>query len=174
MKQIFRISYPVILYIFEFLTATLIGYMLYRLFPDYHMIWAMTSIALVLSPKSIKSRALIYDRIKANILGVVIGFIVLVVHHPNIFTFCLGSIALILLSNYLKTLTTIRSSLIALVVVVIPEIHKTVPGLTVALDRIVCVIAGCIIALVVTILFDELISLYLLAVTRLKVKAPKL
>ena len=156
----YSLKNPVIIYTLEFITATLTGYLLYRLFPDYHMIWAMTSIALVLSPKSDKSRLLIYDRIKANLLGVLVGFLVLVIHRPNVLMFCLGAVVLILVSNYLRYLTSIRSSLVALVVVVIPEIDKTGHYYKVALDRIIAVIAGCIIALAVSIVFDLFFQLF--------------
>lgn len=151
---------PVVIYALEFITATLVGYFLYLLFPDYHMIWAMTSIALVLSPRSDKSKLLIYDRIKANFLGVLVGFLVLLVHYPNILTFCIGAVVLILVSNHLRYLTCIRSSLVALVVVVIPEIGEAGNCYMIALDRIVAVIAGCLIALVVSFVFDLALSLF--------------
>ncbi len=156
----YSLKNPDFIYALEFITATLVGFVLYRLFPDYHMIWAMTSIALVLSPKSDKSRLLIYDRIKANLLGVLVGFIVLVAHRPNILMFCLGAVVLILISNFLRYLTCIRSSLVALVVVVIPEIDKTGHDYRIALDRITAVIAGCIIALAVSVVFDLVMKLF--------------
>jgi uncharacterized membrane protein YccC len=147
---------PVIIYILEFLVASSVAYLLLTLFPEHSLLWSMTSIALVLTPKSEESIALIYGRITANILGSLVGFVIMLIHEPNIYLFCFGAVATVLLSKYLKVYTTVRSAVAALVLIMIPAYHE--PRTMMAIERILCVIVGCVIALLVTILFDLLIA----------------
>jgi len=126
------------------------------LYPEHRLLWAMTSIALVLSPKSAESKSLLVDRIKANVLGGLVGFSIMIVHEPTIVLFCLGAVLTILLSRQLKIYRTVRSALVPLVIIMIPAYHEA--RAIVALERMSCVVIGCVIALLVTILFDFILS----------------
>ena len=143
---------PVFIYILEFISATIVCYALYISYPQHRLIWAMTSISLVLTPKSEQSRALIYSRIKANLLGAFTGLLLLMIHKPGIIVFCLAAILTILLSNVFNIMDSVRSALVALIVIMIPEYRES--SYVVALERVVCVVTGCVIALIVTYLFD--------------------
>lgn len=147
---------PLIIYILEFLAASGAAYTLFTIYPEHRLLWSMTSIALVLTPKSEESRALIYGRIKANILGSLVGFVIMLIHEPNIILFCAGAVAAILLSKYLKVYKTVRSAMVALVMIMIPSYQE--PRAAVAIERIVCVVVGCAIAFLVTLLFDFLLA----------------
>lgn len=144
------------IYILEFLSASSLAYLLLLLYPRHRLLWAMTSIALVLSPKSAESKSLLADRIKANILGGLVGFSIMIVHEPTILLFCLGAVLTILLSRQLKIYRTVRSALVPLVVVMIPAYHEA--RTIVALERMSCVVIGCVIALLTTLLFDYMLS----------------
>ena len=149
----------VLIYIAEFLCASATAYLLVVLFPQHRFIWAMTSIAFVMAPKSDDSKALIYDRIKANILGSIVGFALMTIPFlPAVALLCGGIVLTILLSRALKIYKTVRSALVALVIIMIPSYHD--PGTIIALERMLCVIMGCLIALSVTVLFDYAISKY--------------
>lgn len=143
------------LYIIEFLSASSLAYLLLLLYPRHRLLWAMSSIALVLSPKSAESKSLLVDRIKANILGGLIGFSIMIVHEPTILLFCLGTVLTILLSRLLKIYRTVRSALVPLVIVMIPAYQEA--RTIVALERISCVVIGCLIALLTTLLFDYIL-----------------
>jgi uncharacterized membrane protein YccC len=147
---------PTAIYIFEFLSASAIAYALLILYPEHRMVWAMTSIALVLTPKSDGSKSLINDRIRANILGAMVGFLIMIIREPTIYLFCLGTVLTIVISKYLNIYRTVRSSLVALVIIMIPVYHD--PRATVAMERLFCVIIGCVIALLITLLFDFILS----------------
>jgi uncharacterized membrane protein YccC len=143
---------PVFIYILEFISATIVCYALYVSYPQHRLIWAMTSVSLVLTPRSEHSRALIYSRIKANLLGVFTGLLIMMIHKPGIIVFCVGAVLAILLSRMFNIMDSVRSALVALIVIMIPEYRES--SYVVALERVVCVITGCVIALIVTYLFD--------------------
>jgi uncharacterized membrane protein YccC len=143
---------PVFIYILEFISATVVCYALYISYPQHRLIWAMTSVSLVLTPRSEQSRALIYNRIKANLMGAFTGLLIMMVHKPGIAVFCLGAVLTILLSNMFNIMDSVRSALVALIVIMIPEYRES--SYVVALERVVCVITGCVIAFFVTYLFD--------------------
>ncbi len=150
------IGNPVVAYILEFLSASGVVYLLLTFYPQHRLLWAMTSIALVLTPKSEESRALIYARIRANILGSLVGFVIMLIHEPNIVLFCVGAVATILLCKALRMYATVRSAVVALIIIMVPvysDAHTRI-----ALERMICVITGCVVALLVTVFFDVLIG----------------
>ena len=147
---------PTILYILEFLSASSLAYLLLLLYPQHRLLWAMTSIALVLSPESAESKSLLVERIKANVLGGLVGFSIMIVHEPTIYLFCLGTVLTILLSRQMRIYRTVRSALVPLVVIMIPDYHEA--RTVVALERMACVVIGCTIALATTLLFDFILA----------------
>ena len=72
----------------------------------------MISVVLVIAPDSKNSNQLAFDRMKANILGSSIGLI------------CIGVILNIIIGTFLKLHTAMRSSLAALVIVMIHEAQQ--------------------------------------------------
>jgi uncharacterized membrane protein YgaE (UPF0421/DUF939 family) len=149
---------PVFIYILEILSACLICYFLYLSFPQYQLIWAMIYIPVVISPIREKSRLLVFSRIKANFLGAAIGFIILLVFKAAFLSFCIAAIATILLCHALKIIATARSALLTLVSVAIPQHIE--PLHVVAVERIIFVTCGCLIALSVILFFDRLVILF--------------
>jgi uncharacterized membrane protein YccC len=152
----FLAGHPVAVYILEFWTASAAAYGLLLLYPRHRLVWAMTSIALVLSVKSSDSQKLIYDRIKANVLGAAVGGVLMPVPLPDFLLFCAAVCCTVLGCKYLGIYPTVRTALVALVVVMIPPYEE---GRTmVAVERVSCVAIGCLIALAVTWLFDLLLG----------------
>jgi len=151
-----RADHPVTVYILEFWTASAAAYGLLLLYPRHRLVWAMTSIALVLSVKSPDSKKLIYDRIKANVLGAAVGGVLMPVPLPDFLLFCTGVCCTVLGCKYLGIYPIVRTALVALVIVMLPSYEE---GRTiVAAERVSCVAIGCLIALAVTWLFDRILG----------------
>lgn len=146
---------PVFIYILEILSASLICYFLYLSFPQYQFIWAIIYIPVVISPIREKSRLLVFSRIKANFIGASVGFLILLLFQATFISFCIAAIATILLCHALKIIATARSALLTLVSVAIPQHIE--PLHVVAVERIVFVTCGCLIALSVILFFDRLV-----------------
>ncbi len=135
---------PVYIYLVEILSACLICYFLYLLFPRYPLVWAMVYAGVVISPVREKSRALVVSRIKANLIGAFFGLLVLLVFAPSFVSFCVGSTATILFCHTLGIITTARSALLTLVSVIVP--HYVEQPYVIALERAIIVTVGCVIA----------------------------
>ena len=118
----------------------------------------MLYIAIVISPKREKTRALIYDRVKANFIGAFIGALILLLIKPTLLSFCAGATITILLCNSFKMIDSARSALLTLITVIIPESKD--PHYVVAVERVITVTLGCSIALLVTIIFDYFLMKY--------------
>ena len=112
----------------------------------------MLTVLLVLSPESEDSNKQAFDRMKANILGSSIGLLLFLIHTPNLFLICIGLATAILLGMVLKLDNALRPMLAALVIVMIHE--KTDSSWIIAFERVGCVIAGCILALLLTMIFN--------------------
>jgi len=112
----------------------------------------MISVLLVLSPESEDSNKLAFDRMKANVLGSSIGLILFLIHEPNLFLIGFGVVSAILIEIFLKLNNALRTMLAALVIVMIHE--KTDSSWVIAVERVGCVITGCILALILTLIFN--------------------
>ena len=60
-------------YILKCLIGSSVCYALYRLFPEHQFQWSIISLLLVIAPEEKDSFKLSLDRMKANIIGAVIG-----------------------------------------------------------------------------------------------------
>ena len=147
---------PFLVYILEFLSASAIAYTLLILYPQHKLIWAMSSIALVISPKSAESKVLVFDRVRANIIGAAVASLLLLFFDPNMTLCCFGILLTIMVSKVLKVYKTVRSALVTFVIIMIPAYEGS--RVMIALDRLFCVIIGCAIALTITFLVDTIID----------------
>lgn len=111
----------------------------------------MISVVLVFTPDN--DQRLAFDRIKANFLGSAIGLLVYLLPIHNIFLFCIGVVVTILLGIILRLENTIRPALAAVIIVLVEEQEKE--GYAVALERTICVLVGCIVALCITLVFTR-------------------
>jgi uncharacterized membrane protein YgaE (UPF0421/DUF939 family) len=113
----------------------------------------MISVLLVIAPDSKNSNQLALDRMKANILGSSIGLLLFLIHWPNLFLICIGVILNIIIATVLKLHTAMRSSLAAFVIVMVHEAQQNSTW-HIALERMGCVMVGCIIGLLITLTFN--------------------
>jgi len=113
----------------------------------------MISVVLVIAPDSKDANRLTFDRIKANILGSSIGLLLFLIHRPNLFLISIAVILTIITGTFLKLHTALRPALAAVIIVMIHEEGKSSTW-HIALERMGCVIIGCIIGLLITLAFN--------------------
>jgi uncharacterized membrane protein YgaE (UPF0421/DUF939 family) len=146
-----------LLYIIKCLIGIIICYWLYKQFPAYPFYWSLVSVAITISPDS--SNKLAYDRIIANVLGCTVALSIYPVHAPALVLLCAGVAVTIVAGTLLKLTTVLRTAIAALVIVIITE-EEHHRSWMIALERVGCVIAGCAVALAVTLVFNNLIHYY--------------
>lgn len=131
--------------------GVLICYGFYRAFPQYPFHWSIISVVLVFTPDN--DQRLAVDRMKANLLGSSVGLAVFFIPLNNVFLFCTGVIATIVLGLVLRLENTIRPALAAVIIVLVQE--DVQEDWFIAFERVACVLLGCIIALFITLIFTK-------------------
>ena len=139
-----------ILYATRCIIGVVLCYILYVKFPDLPFQWSMVSVVVAISPDNQISLAV--DRMKANLVGCAIGFMLFFIHPPNLIMLCIGVVLVIIVGLYFELQGSIRSALAALVVLML--YNGPVHDWRLAMDRLICVVIGCLIALLVTLCFN--------------------
>jgi uncharacterized membrane protein YgaE (UPF0421/DUF939 family) len=139
-----------IAYLIKCLIGVVICYALYYYIPQYPLYWAIVSFVLVLSPD--KSNRLAYDRMKANTVGCIIGISLYLLKLPDILILCLGVALTIVIEIILGITSTLRTSLASLVIIILQQ--EQTKHWYIALERVICVVTGCTVAMMITILFN--------------------
>jgi len=143
---------PVFIYVLKCLAGLSAGYILYISFPQYPFFWSIISTLLVLAPDAADSNKLAFDRMRANIIGSTAGLLIFLIHEPTFLLICAGIVLTIMICSMLKLMGTVRTSLAALIIV---TVHAGQPATWhTAVERMVCVVAGCVIGLAVTFIFS--------------------
>ena len=127
-------------------------YTLYRIFPQHQMSWSIVSVLLVLAPEHGDSVRFAFDRIKANVIGAMIGLTAFLSNLPEAIALGAAVTATILVCYFLKLKAPSRSALAAVVIVLIQE--ESEHTARAAAERMMCVIIGCVVGLLVTFLFS--------------------
>jgi len=135
-----------IVYITKCLLGIVICYILYKALPEYPFYWSLISVALATSLDSTNNQA--YDRIKANTLGCTVGICLYPIQLPELAIICIGTIVTIFLGIGLKISNSIRSALAGLIIVTL-QVEQT-KHWYIALERVICVVTGCVVALLIT------------------------
>ncbi len=128
-----------------FLLASLLHY------KDY--IWCMISVMLVLSPDGTDAVVLAVSRIKANLVGAGAGLLMLIIHPATEVMVCGGIAITAAACMLLKLEASARSALAATIIVTLHEAGRYVWDT--ALERIIAVLAGCLLGLLITFLFHS-------------------
>jgi uncharacterized membrane protein YgaE (UPF0421/DUF939 family) len=137
------------LYLLKCLIGVLICYVFYVEIPAYPFVWAVVSVVIAISPDNSNKQA--YDRITANLIGCAVGLALFPIPLPVWLELCLGIVLTIVIGSALKKTEALRSALAAVVIVLLNERENRQWYLP--LERVVCVVAGCVVALLVTLLF---------------------
>jgi uncharacterized membrane protein YgaE (UPF0421/DUF939 family) len=146
-----------LLYIAKCITGISIVFLLSWLF-NYHDIgWCIISVILVISPDSKEALPLAITRIKANLLAGVASLLFLLFGPSNILTICLSLAVTIILCHIFKVMAGSRSALAAVIIIMMHNNDNPAPVhfWFTALERILSVISGCLIALTVTFLYHQ-------------------
>ncbi|WP_051293060.1 FUSC family protein [Olivibacter sitiensis] len=144
------------LYMVKCVLGVIICYGFYWAFPQYPFYWSIISVVLVFTPDN--DQKLAFDRIKANFLGSAVGLIVYFLPIADVFLFCLGVVITIVCGIILRLENTIRPALAAVIIVLVQE--SGIFGVVeeeymVAVERAICVLIGCTVALFITMVFTK-------------------
>ncbi|HVT85290.1 MAG TPA: FUSC family protein [Chitinophagaceae bacterium] len=142
-----------LIYIAKCVAAVLIAFLLAKLFHYNDYIWCLISIILVLSPDAKDALPQASNRIKANLIGAAAGLIMLLFHVSPEITVSGAVIITIIVCHYTKLETPTRTALAATIIVTIHENGKYIWDT--ALERVIAVIAGCLIGIVITFIFHS-------------------
>lgn len=150
------ISPNFLIYILKCILGASICYLFHYLLPEFRFYWSIVSVVLVISPDDIECKTLPISRIKANIIGSLIGLILFLIHLPNLPIMCIGIVLTIVICNIIKLESATRSALAALVIVLIQESSDA--SFISALQRMISVVVGCLTALLVNYAFELIIN----------------
>lgn len=141
-----------VIYLAKCLVGLTICYFFYSLLPEYRFYWSMVSVLLVISPDDLDCRKLPIDRMKANIAGSLVGLVLFLIHPPNLLMMCIGTVLTIVICYIIKLGAATRSALAALIIVLVQELTDS--SWLSAFERMISVVLGCLVALLVTIVFE--------------------
>lgn len=142
-----------LVYMAKCVTAVLVAFLLAQLFHYNDYIWGLISTILVLSPDGTDAFTLATGRIKANLIGAGAGLIMLLLH-PLTVVAVAGAIAITVIACYFAKLENpTRTALAASIIVTVHESGKHIWD--VALERVIAVLAGCLLGLLITLIFHS-------------------
>ncbi|HMD00925.1 MAG TPA: FUSC family protein [Ferruginibacter sp.] len=113
--------------------------------------WSLISVMLVLSPDGRDSVNLALTRIKANVVGAAFGTLCLLIAATNMWMISISIVMTLSVCYFLKLDAGIRSAIAATIIIMLHEEGKHV--WTTAVERIVAVLAGCVLGLIITFIF---------------------
>ena len=140
------------LYVLKCVLGASICYGLYVAFPKYPLFWSIISVALVISPEN--DTKLPYLRIEGNFIGSAVGLMVFFIPFPTIILLCLGISITIIIGMFLNLKTSVRTAVAATIIVLFQE--QSAHSWEVALQRVGCVLVGCVVGFIITILFTKI------------------
>jgi len=140
------------LYVLKCTLGAAICYWLYEAFPQYPLFWSIISVVLVVSPEN--DNKLAYIRIEGNFVGSAIGLLVYFLPLPNFILLCLGVSLTTLTGILLNLKMSVRTAVAATIIVLFQE--KSAQSWDIALERVGCVVVGCIVGFIITVLFARL------------------
>lgn len=147
---------PIIIYIVRCVIGFSVGFFLMVQFPQYDFFWALLSILLVISPEGKDSSRLTTERVKANLIGAVSGFIAVFIPFGLFLKVITGIILAAFICNFAKLLSVARSAVVAVIIILI---EKPEEGYLASVERFAFVLIGCLIGLLVVISTGYLIRL---------------
>jgi uncharacterized membrane protein YgaE (UPF0421/DUF939 family) len=149
MKQTY-LTFTNLIYAVKCLLGLVICYIFYIAFPQYPFNWALVSVVLALSPDHSNKQAI--SRMVANLLGAGVGLLVFLLPLPNLALICIGALLVITLCFIFKLTDIVRIALAALVIVMLQE--GKIKQWYIPVERMICVVTGCVIALLLTLIFN--------------------
>lgn len=140
-----------LIYAAKCITGTLLVFGIARIINYSDIGWCLISVMLVLSPDGKEAVSLAVIRIKANIVGAATGVFCLLLSHSNMWIVALALALTVSFCYLFKLENGVRSALAATIIIMLHDSGKHLWDA--ALERIIAVLAGCILALIVTFIF---------------------
>lgn len=117
------------------------------------IIWVLISVMLVLSPDGSDAVTLAVTRIKANVVGGISGFLLILLHPNMILMMCTAVFITVVICNLLHLEAATRTALAATIIVMTHEAGAHLWDTAVA--RVLSVLAGCLLGLLITFIFHN-------------------
>ncbi|MFY0255635.1 aromatic acid exporter family protein [Chitinophaga sp. 30R24] len=121
---------------------------------DYKdIIWILISVMLVLSPDGSDAVTLAVTRIKANAVGAISGFLLILLHPNMILMMCSAVFITVAICNLLNLEAATRTALAATIIVMTHEAGTHIWDT--AVERVLSVLTGCLLGLLITFIFHN-------------------
>jgi uncharacterized membrane protein YgaE (UPF0421/DUF939 family) len=145
-----------LLYILKCVTGSAIVFLLSWLFDYTDISWGVISVILVLTPESKEAIPLALTRIKANLLGGITSLVCMTFFPPNAFTIIAVIVMTIVGCYKLRIMEGSRAAIAAVIIIMMHGIETQQTNFwTITLQRIGFVIGGCVIGLLVTLVYHR-------------------
>jgi uncharacterized membrane protein YccC len=144
------------IYIAKIVAGILLSFAALQISDILDFAWILISVFLVLSPEGDDALELAIVRIKANLIGAATGLALIYFELPELLGICLGSIIALLICDLLKLSAGSRSTLAAVVIVMLMHQGSTI--WSTPLHRVSSVVVGCTIGLLITYVFHSLLK----------------
>ncbi len=146
----------ILLYILKCVTGCIIVFVLSWLFHYPEITWCIISVMLVITPESEEAIPLAITRIKANFIAGAASLLFLFLFPPSPFTIIIVIIVTILLCYRFKIMTGSRAAIAAVIIIMMHGMEYSQSNFwSVTLERIFSVVIGCLLGLLITILFHK-------------------
>lgn len=139
---------PIVIYILRCVLGFSIGYALMQAIPEFDLFWALLSIMLVISPEGKDAPRLTTERVKANLIGALSGFIVVFLPISMYFKIVAGIVLAAVLCKIFKLLNVARTAVVAIIIILI---EKGSTDYLASVERFISVLVGCLIGLLVVV-----------------------
>lgn len=139
-----------VIYSAKCVTGTLIVYILSSLLHYNDITWCLISVLLVLSPDGKDAVPLAFTRIKANLVGASAGLLCLLISPNNMWIVSAALAVTLSVCYFFKLDAGIRSALAATIIVML---HEGKHIWDTAIERVIGVLAGCVLGLLITFIF---------------------
>jgi uncharacterized membrane protein YgaE (UPF0421/DUF939 family) len=149
-----KLNKEIFLYIAKCVTGYLFIELLSFIFRYDDIAWCLISTLLVLTPDNSEAVPLAVNRIKANIAGGFVSIACLLIPMPKVLVVAMALAVTIIVCYVFRLMVGVRSALAAVIIVMMHEAGKHHSWDT-ALQRIIAVIAGCLIGLLITLIFHR-------------------
>jgi uncharacterized membrane protein YgaE (UPF0421/DUF939 family) len=146
-----------LIYVAKCITGALLVYLVNSFIPFVDVGWSLVSLVLILSPEGKDSLQLAFNRIKGNAIGAMVGYLCLLIAPATIWMLLIALVVTMLLCYVCHVEAGVRFALVATVIVML---RRSPYSWDTALERIVSVAAGSLIALLSTFIFQVKFSAY--------------
>lgn len=144
-----------LIYLIECIIGVMIGFYCFHKNAEVGG-WVLVSTIMVLAPDKDDAIKFAFNRIKANLVGATVGLLLTFIHAPNVYLIASGVVVAALCCEWLKIRSAMRSATVGTILISLAPPGKDFYD--VACSRALGVIAGCTIAMLLTVVIHTLIQ----------------